>query len=442
MVDDGGALALLALHTTSVLKPMGVSGGVQRRDWVLALIVVACVAALALPGQAQAAIAGPPALEQALDRLVSDGVPGAIALQRQGRQRSHAASGVADLKTRRPIRATDRFRIGSITKSFVSTVVLQFVGEGRLSLDDSVERWLPGVVPHGDAITVRVLMNHTSGLYDYLDVPFSLQLLYDPLRTVRPLQAVQYAVAHPPLFAPGTRYSYSNTNFILLGLIVAAVDKAPAQLQTASPAFEVYRRIIGPLRLWHTGFPLTDPDIHGPHAHGYLIDLPPELGLPAILDTTRSNPLWAWTAGAIISTLDDVADFHRALFTGALLRPDQQRELQTTVPGDPGEDAGLGVLKIQTPCGPAWGHGGNTLSHASYSLTAPDGSRQAVVMATRGASSWTTQIRADFARAVFTAFCGQAPPPAAARLLAATMARTLPSLAGPLPVDGGGSRDG
>jgi D-alanyl-D-alanine carboxypeptidase len=422
----------------SAVKATVLSSSVRRRACALASIVVACVAAMGLPRQAQAATAAPPALQQALDKLVGDGVPGAIALQRQGGRRWHAASGVADLETKRPIRATDRFRIGSITKSFVSTVVLQLVGEGRLSLDDTVEHWLPGGVPHGDAITVRMLTNHTSGLYDYLDVPFTLQLLHDPFRTVRPLQAVQYAVAHPPLFAPGTRYSYSNTNFILLGLIVAAVDEAPAQLQTASPAFEVYRRIIGPLRLWHTSFPLTDPDIHGPHAHGYLIDLPPELGVPAILDMTRFNPSWAWTAGAMISTLDDVADFHRALFTGALLRPDQQRELQTTVPGDPGEDSGLGVFKLQTPCGPAWGHGGNVPSHGSYSLTAPDGSRQAVVMVTRGASSWTAQIVPDFASAVLTAFCGQAPAAAAAGPLIATMART-PPLAGPPSVDAGGS---
>jgi D-alanyl-D-alanine carboxypeptidase len=347
------------------------SGVRRRRACALASIAVACLAATGLQQQAQAATSAPPALQQALDKLVDDGVPGAIALQRKGRQQWHAASGVADLETKRPIRATDRFRAASITKSFVSTVVLQLVGEQRLSLDDTVEHWLPGVVPHGDAITVRTLMNHTSGLYDYADAPFLLQLLQERFRTWRPLQLVQRAVAHPPLFAPGTRYSYSNTNYILLGLIIAAVDEVPPQLQTASPAFEVYRRIIGPLRLWHTSFPLTDPDIHGPHAHGYLMDIPPGLGLPATLDTTRLNPSWEWTGGAIVSTLDDVADFHRALFTAALLRPDQQRELQTTVPGDAGEDAGLGVVKLQTPCGPGWGHGGNVPSHVSYSLTGP-----------------------------------------------------------------------
>jgi D-alanyl-D-alanine carboxypeptidase len=388
-----------------------------------AAVVITCLAGLGLPAPAPATTSAPPALQQALDKLVSDGVPGAIALERDGGQEWHAASGVADLATKRPIRPTDRFRIGSMTKAYVSTVVLQLAGERRLSLDDSVEHWLPGVVPGGDAITVRQLLNHTSGLYNYIDGEFYLQLLRDPLRTWQPLELVQRAVAQPPLFAPGTSWSYSNTNYILLGLIVAAVDRAPAPLQTASPALEVYRRIVAPLGLRHTSFPLTDPDIRGRHANGYAIDLPPQLGLPAILDTTRSNPSWAWTAGAIVSTLDDVADFHRALFGGRLLAPDQQRDLETTVAAGPGVDYGLGVLKLQMPCGPAWGHDGAVPSHSSISLISPDGARQAVLMLNRDPNTWTEQIASDYSAALATAFCGEATPAAAARPLVATLAR-------------------
>jgi D-alanyl-D-alanine carboxypeptidase len=389
--------------------------------------MVACVAALGAPGWARASTVAPPALEQSLDTLVADGVPGAIALEREGGREWHAASGLADLRTKRPIRAEDRFRIGSMTKAFVSTVVLQLVAERRLSLGDSVEHWLPGIVPDGGAITVRELMNHTSGLYDYVDLPFYLQLLHDPLKRWRPLELVQRAVAHPPLFAPGTSWSYSNTNYILLGLIVAAADEAPARLQVASPAFEAYRRIIVPLGLRHTSFPLVDPDVRGSHAHGYVIDPPPAWGLPAILDTTRSSPSWAWTAGAIVSTLDDVADFHRALFTGGLLDPDQQRELQTTVAAAPNLEYGLGVFKLQTPCGPAWGHDGGTPSAVSISLTSPDGSRQGALMLTRDVNTWTEQIAVDYGDALITAFCGQAPPAATARSLAAAMVGTLAS---------------
>jgi D-alanyl-D-alanine carboxypeptidase len=401
---------------------MVVSDGLRWSCRAFAALVIACLAVLGLSAPAPAATAAPPALQQALDKLVSDGIPGTIALERQGGQEWHAASGVADLTTKRPISPSDRFRIGSMTKAFVSTVVLQLAGERRLSLDDTVERWLPGVVPGGDAITVRQLLNHTSGLYNYTDEPFYLQLLRDPLKTWRPLELVQRAVAQPPLFAPGTSWSYSNTNYILLGLIVAAVDRAPASLRTASPALEVYRRIVAPLGLRHTSFPLFDPDIRGRHAHGYVIDPPPEWGLPAILDTTRFSPTWAWTAGAIVSTLDDVADFHRALFGGRLLAPEQQRDLQTTVAAGPDADYGLGVAKLQTPCGPAWGHDGGVPSGVSISLTSPDGARQAVLMVTRDANTWTEQIASDYESALLTAFCGEATPAAARSLVASTSA--------------------
>jgi D-alanyl-D-alanine carboxypeptidase len=407
---------------------MAGSDAVGRLRWALALLALAAVVALGLPGGAHAATAAPPALGQALDRLVADGVPGAIALERHDGKESHAASGVADLATQEPISAGDRYRIGSITKGFVSTVLLQLVAERRLSLDDTVEQWLPGVVPNGAAITVRELMNHTSGLYDYVDAPFYLGLLRDPLKTWRPLELVGLAVAHPPVFAPGTSWGYSNTNYVLLGLIVAAVQKRPASLQMASPAIEVYRRIVGPLGLRHTSFPLTDPDIRGPHAHGYLIDAPPEWGLPAILDTTRLNPSMAWAAGAIVSTLDDVADFHRALFTGRLLDPEQQRELQTTVVAAPDVGYGLGVFKLQTPCGTAWGHDGGMPTGVTISLTSPDGSHQAGLMANRDANTWTEQIGADYSGALLTAFCGQPVAPAAARPVAAAMAMVMPSL--------------
>jgi D-alanyl-D-alanine carboxypeptidase len=407
---------------------MARSDTVGRPRWALALLAFAAVVALGLPGRAHAATAAPPALGQALDRLVADGAPGAIALERHDGKEWHAASGVADLATQEPISPRDRYRIGSITKGFVSTVVLQLVGERRLSLDDTVEQWLPGVVPNGAAITVRELMNHTSGLYDYIDEPLYVGFLRDPLRTWQPLELVRLAVAHPPLFAPGARWSYSNTNYILLGLIVAAVQKRPAALQMASPASEVRRRIIAPLGLRHTSFPVTDPDIRGPYAHGYLIDPPPELGLPAILDTTRVNPSFVWTAGAIVSTLDDVADFHRALFTGRLLDPEQQRELETTVVAAPDIDYGLGVLRLQTPCGAAWGHDGAMPSAVNISLTSPDGSRQAVLMVNRDANTWTEQIGADYSAALLTAFCGEPVAPEAAGPAAAAMAMAMPSL--------------
>lgn len=146
-----------------------------------------------------------------------------------------------------------------------------------------------------------------------------------------------------------------------------------------------------------------------------------------MLDTTRTNPSWAWTAGAIVSTVDDVADFHRALLTGRLLPPAEQRELLTTVPAGDGVDYGLGVFKLQMPCGTAWGHDGGTPSHVSTSLMSPDGARQAVMVATRDANTWTEQIADDYSRALLVAFCGEASP-ATARALADELTAVLPSL--------------
>ncbi|MEY2441139.1 MAG: D-alanyl-D-alanine carboxypeptidase [bacterium] len=396
-------------------------GGRRLRGMLLSIVI----AALGMAAPAAAAPTATPT-KQALDKLVADGVPGAIALERRNGTATRSAAGVRNLATGDPIRATDRFRIGSMTKAFVSTVVLQLAAERRLSLHDSVEHWLPGVVPNGAGITIRELLNHTSGLYDYIDLPFYVQLLHDPLRTWRPPQLVELAVAHPPLFAPGTSWSYSNTNYILLGMIVARTQRLPRALEMAGPALAVYGRVIAPLGLWHTSFPLTNPDIAGPHPHGYLIGAPPEWGFPPVLDTTRIDPSWAWTAGAIVSTLDDVADFHRALFGGRLLPAQQQRELQTTVPAGPGLDYGLGVFRLDTPCGVAWGHDGGTPSAVSISLTSADGTRQAALAVTSDANAWTEQIAVDYSSALLTAFCGQAPSSTASAVSA--MAATLPSL--------------
>lgn len=390
-----------------------------RRTATLVVVIAATCA-----GATSASAAPPTPTQLALDKLVADGVPGAIALERRDGVTTRAAAGVRKLGAPTPIQATDRVRIGSMTKAFVSTVVLQLAAEGRLSLDDSVEHWLPGVVPGGGAITLRQLLNHTSGLYNYTDLPFYLGLLHNPLRTWRPLELVRLATGHPPLFAPGTSWSYSNTNYILAGLVVAKALRWPDALRMATPAVETYRRVILPLGLWRTSFPLTNPDIAGPHPHGYLIGAPPEWGLPPVLDTTRMDPSWAWAAGAIVSTLDDVADFHRALFTGALLGPAQQRGLQTTVPAGEGFGYGLGVFELETPCGTAWGHDGGTPSTVSISLWGADGSRQAVMAATSDQNTWTEEIAVDYAAALLTAFCGAPPPAATARSAAAT----LPSL--------------
>ena len=141
------------------------------------------------------------------------------------------------------MRPADRFRVGSVTKSFMATVLLQLVGERKLRLDDSLERWLPGVVPNGRSITVRELLQHTSGLYDYVDdSAFRTAVLANPLRVWTPRQLVRIAVSHHPLFRPGRRWSYSNTNYILAGLVIQAVTHRTV-------AAELRNRIFRPLDL-------------------------------------------------------------------------------------------------------------------------------------------------------------------------------------------------
>jgi D-alanyl-D-alanine carboxypeptidase len=313
----------------------------------------------------------PPAgLQLAVDKLVADGQPGVIVLTRRGTDVSHLTAGVADQATGRPMQPRDRVHIASITKTFVATVVLQLVAERRLSLQDSVQRWLPGVVVgHGyrpDRITIGELLQHTSGLRDYVDTPgwVTPQVLE---RTWRPRQLVAAALRLGP---PLSGWNYSNTNYILAGMLIRRVTGH-------SPITEIRRRILLPLGLRDTSFPLTSKRIPGPHAHGYI-------GTHDVTDLV--NPSVTWTAGAMISTVDDVARFYRALLTGKLLPPPEQRELLTTIPvHDPGElfpeQYGLGIYRVHLPCGTAWAHdGGYPGGFKTFSYTSPNGERQAVMV--------------------------------------------------------------
>ena len=214
------------------------------------------------------------------------------------------------------MRPQDRVHIGSITKTFAATVVLQLAAEGRLSLNDSVQKWLPGVITghgyHPAQITIRQLLQHTSGLRDYAADP-RFQTAQALEKTWRPQQLVNIALR---LGCPVHGWLYSNTNYILLGMIMQKVTGH-------SPITEIRRRILVPLGLHDTSFPLTSKQIPAPHAHGYY-------GQRDV--TSLVSPSAAWTAGAMISTAGDVARFYRALLAGRLLPPAQQRELRPPFP--------------------------------------------------------------------------------------------------------------
>ncbi|WP_327677221.1 serine hydrolase domain-containing protein [Kitasatospora sp. NBC_00458] len=293
-----------------------------------------------------------------------------------GRPAWRGAAGTADLADGQPARSDGRFRIGSVTKTFVSTVVLQLVGEGRIRLDDPVERYLPGVVPNGGAITVRQLLNHTSGLFNFTtDARFLVtteaelqEYVYGTTRfkSYRPEQLAAIAAEHAPYFAPGQGWKYSNTNYVLAGMIIRKVTGHTWQR-------EVERRIVRPLQLDDTTFPGNETGLGGRHAHAY-VDMPSG---PA--DITRFNPSVVDAAGNGVSTTADLNRFHAALFGGRLLRPAQMAALTDTVPTDtPNGFYGLGVLKVDLGpgCEAAWGHDGGLPGWSTLLLGTRDGRRQ------------------------------------------------------------------
>ena len=310
-------------------------------------------------------------LQHDVDALVAQGAPGVVLYTRNGSKTVGLTGGFGEVESQTPMRVDDRFRVASLAKTYTATVVLQLVGEGKLRLSDTVERWLPGLVPGGDAISIRQLLNHTSGLADFEYDPVVLAPYFagDLGHPWAPRKLVQIAVSHPPLFAPGTDESYSSTNYLLAGLIVEA--------RTGNTlGSELNRRIFQPLQLSATSFPTT-ARIASPHAHGYLV-----IKKPPATDVTGLYP-FPWAAGAIVSNAADTATFYRALLSGRLLSPKLLHAMQTTHPQKhidiPGQRYGLGLIRYSTSCGTAWGHNGAYPGYYVYDFTSSDGQRQAVI---------------------------------------------------------------
>ena len=313
-------------------------------------------------------------LQRDLDAITATGVPGVLAEVRTGDRQLRGTSGVANLDSRKPVNANGFFRIGSNTKTFVSVVVLQLVAEHRLSLDDTVGHWLPGVVHgNGNKITVRELLQHTSGLHNYTD---DLQAQITSPEAYRKLEFHQFsrqdlldiALAHQPDSAPGAAWNYSNTNYLLLGMIIEKVTHDSWEDQ-------VTRRIIVPLGLHHTYAPGTSTRLPQPHATGYLI-----FDKNTQVDTTAENMSWADSAGALISTAADLTRFWSAIGHGTLLPPEQMREMRRTVPangGDsasvPGSQYGLGIFFIPLSCGGGyWSHEGDVPGYNTIGAVSSD----------------------------------------------------------------------
>jgi D-alanyl-D-alanine carboxypeptidase len=332
-------------------------------------------AAAVVAGPAVAAPAGAPReLQRELDGVVVASAVGGLAEVRDGRRVWRGSSGVAEVGTTRAVPVNGRFRAGSITKTFVATVVLQLVDEGVLRLDDTVEKWLPGMVPDGQRITVRQLLNHTSGLYDFKDTLTMPEILAGRWRTWTAVEVIQRAVANPPTVTPpGSAFDYSNTNYTVLGEIIRAATGT-------TYGDEVDRRLIRPLGLQGTEMPGTSPTIHEPHPHGYV---PTEQGL---LDFTEMNPSIFGAGGELISTTRDLNRFLTALLGGELLPAHLLAEMKK--PAVDGRNYGLGLAWRDTDCGlRVYGNDGDSLTYQSWTFSTPDAQHQVTIALTPNFSS-------------------------------------------------------
>lgn len=274
--------------------------------FVLALIVVAAP----LPASASRGTSGQARLRAGIQQLVDvDGVPGVTAVTRQDGVTERMAAGLADIPGGQAMRPDSQFRVASVTKTFVATVVLQLVAEDRLALDQPIAGLVPEPIPNADSITVRELLDHSSGLFDYSFTPG-----FDGTAVYSPAQLIAIAVQQAPYFTPGTGFHYSSTNYIVLGEIVSSLTGRPIQ-------DEVRTRMIDRLHLTSTTFP-TETTVAPRQARGYefTAPLPPRTG-PALDVTTHasSSASAAGAAAAMVSTGDDLDRFLEALLGGSLL---------------------------------------------------------------------------------------------------------------------------
>ncbi|MGV9307127.1 serine hydrolase domain-containing protein [Nonomuraea sp. NPDC003727] len=335
-------------------------------------------ALLVVAGLAPAAHAARPdldrrELQRTLDEVPKGGVAGAYSAVQDGWQRWRGAAGLADLEAGRPTRPAMYHRIGSITKTFVATAVLQQAERGKVELDAPVEQYLPGLLPDR-RITVRMLLNHTSHVGDYdtalITGPDSLEEMR--VRQYTDEELVRLGLGTGPSGEPGqTPGSYSNTNYIVLGMLLDKITGMPAERY-------ITRHVIQRAGLSDTFFPRT-PNLPRPHSKAYTSFF----GSFPLRDFSTFNMSWGGTAGALVSTTEDLNRFFRALLTGRLIGQAQLAEMRTTVPITPGPgvpdtfDYGLGLIAYDTPCGKVWGHDGGVIGMATLSFSTADGGRQA-----------------------------------------------------------------
>ncbi|MDI5903923.1 serine hydrolase domain-containing protein, partial [Streptomyces sp. 12257] len=344
------------------------------------------------------------ATKSAIDAAVAAGIPGITAEARDANGVWKTASGVGNRQTGALRGKNDRFRVGHLTSTFVATVLLQMEAENKLSLDDTVERHLPGVVTgngnDGSKITVRQVLNHSSGLFDYfsdsayVDTYVLDGYLQHRYETMAHDKRLKVALAHAPVFQPGARHGFSNTNDVLAALILEKI--AGRSYET-----EVRKRIIEPLGLYATSNPGNGVFLPQPSGRGYskpFFRTQPN----RIDDVTEVNGSQIWGSGDIISSANDLNRFFGALMRGQLLPAQQMQELKTTIvnPEMPFTSYGLGIEKLTLGCGTTlWYRDGGTVGWLSLVALTEDGSHQLTF-------NYNSDWRADDLIAILSAeFC-------------------------------------
>ncbi|MFF8731050.1 serine hydrolase domain-containing protein [Streptomyces sp. NPDC015171] len=356
-------------------------------------------AARPAPASPAPALAAPDTtgLAAVLGSAVTQGAPGALALIDDHGRTYQATRGVADRATGRSISTADRFRVGSVTKSFSAVVLLQLVDEHRLSLDAPVNDYLPNLLPD-DRITVRHVLSHRSGLYDYSNDMFAdsvsgFEAVRKKVFTYRELVAL--SLKKPRTNAPGAAYSYSNTNFVVAGLLIEKLTG-----QSVKTAYQ--DRIFKPLKLSDTFYVHPDMAIPERFARGYLT--PDAAGAP-LVDATTQTVSWAQSAGAIISSARDLDTFYAALAGGKLLSAGRLADMERWTKVNSTTGYGLGLRRRDLSCGVSvYGHTGAVQGYYTYAFTTKDGGRSLTAVVN---TSNNAKVLDTLAATLEPAFCGK-----------------------------------
>ncbi|MFI8323873.1 serine hydrolase domain-containing protein [Streptomyces sp. NPDC085529] len=355
----------------------------------------------------------------ALRAAMADGAPGAMARFSGPDGVESLTAGVRDRATGAPMDIHARFRIGSVSKTFSTVVLLQLVDEGRLVLDAPVNRYLPGLLPD-DRITVRHLLTHRSGLADYTNAMFAdtvpgFEAVRNRVFTYQEL--VDLSLAEPRTTEPGVSYRYSNANFVVVGMLIEKLTGKPVDR-----AYE--QRVFKPLKLRDTSYVHPDTRIKGLRVRGYLH--PDAAGEP-LVDSTEQTVSWAQSAGAVISSPADLNTFTSALMRGRLLSPAMLEEMTTVTPTDTTNTRfyGLGLRRYDLSCGTrVYGHTGTVQGFYTYAFSTRDGRRSLSAVAnTSNHGAANTALGGTLE----AAFCGPKPAPAAsARTASGAFADSAP----------------